>query len=353
MYASGLCIDQQYLVPGLAALTGLADSLTTAARRNAAVRVLTLDLTLPQSLLFSDLAKRAGFGSFDLRRCSPLRTSRMADASYITVTTYLRFEFEPGYVRRPYLIYVDAGVLVRGELTEPLGSLAPDEAGAVRDEFNPAVGEYPALPGVAERWPHLRDRHYFNAGVLWTHTDHVPRIRQGVEQALIHDRRHILHNDQATLDLCSCDQAEYGRPLPASTGSRPAGPSSAGTEYAGSSCDRRSPTRPPPSCTSSTRPRHHRIRPGPRSRSDRPDHRRPPPAHSRQRHAVRPDLRRASPEGSGGSSAACTEYPSSHGHHAGRSTSRPPRSAAGGRHPSPGGATAGPVQAWNSVRSMA
>ncbi|MGW1928386.1 hypothetical protein [Streptomyces sp. NPDC001919] len=87
MYAFGLCIDQQYLVPGLAALAGLADSLTSAARREAAVRVLTLDLPPAQALLLADFAKRAGFGSFDLRRCAPLCSSRMADASYITVTT--------------------------------------------------------------------------------------------------------------------------------------------------------------------------------------------------------------------------------------------------------------------------
>ncbi|MFE5738357.1 glycosyltransferase family 8 protein [Streptomyces celluloflavus] len=200
MYAFGLCIDQHYLVPGLAALAGLADSLTPAARRDAAVRVLTLDLAPSQALLLADLAKLAGFGSFDFRRCAPLRSSRIADASYITVTTYLRFEFTPSFVRRPYLIYVDADVLVRGDVSEPLGSLGPDETGA-EDEFNPAVGECPAVPGAAEHWPHLRGRPYFNAGVLWTHTDHMPRIRQGVEQALIHARRHILHNDQDALNL--------------------------------------------------------------------------------------------------------------------------------------------------------
>lgn len=201
MYAFGLCIDQQYLLPGLATLAGLADSLTPAARRNAAVRVLTLDLTPAQALLLSNLAKRVGFGSFDVRRCAPMRTSRMADASYITVTTYLRFEFTPGFVRRPYLIYVDADVLVRGDLTEPLDLLAPDETGAVRDEFNPAVGACPALPGAAERWPHLRGHPYFNAGVLWTHTSHMPAVRKGVQHALTHARRHILHNDQDALNL--------------------------------------------------------------------------------------------------------------------------------------------------------
>lgn len=55
VYAFGLCNDQQYLVPGL---TGLADSLTPAARREAAVQVLTLDLAPAQALLLADPAKR-------------------------------------------------------------------------------------------------------------------------------------------------------------------------------------------------------------------------------------------------------------------------------------------------------
>ncbi|MEU6527546.1 glycosyltransferase, partial [Streptomyces sp. NPDC046924] len=201
MYAFGLCIDRHYLTPGLAVITGLADSLTLSARRNAALRILTLDLSPAHALLLSDLAKRAGFGSFDLAHCSPLRVSRMADASYITLTTYLRFEFTAAFVRCPYLIYVDADTLVRGDLTAPLNALATGELGAVPDEFNPAVGECPALPGAAERWPHFKGRPYYNAGLLWVHTTDLPDIRRGVERALVCQRRHILHNDQDALNL--------------------------------------------------------------------------------------------------------------------------------------------------------
>ncbi|MEV6940775.1 glycosyltransferase [Streptomyces sp. NPDC051172] len=201
MYAFGLCIDRHYLTPGLAVITGLADSLSHRARRAAALRVLTLDLTAAHAVLLSDLAKRAGFGSFDLAHRFPLRVSRMADASYITVTTYLRFEFTAAFVRRPYLIYVDADTLVRGDLTIPLNSLQYGELGAVLDEFNPAVGECPALPGAAEHWPHLKGRPYYNAGLLWAHTTDLPVIRRGVEHALVQQRRHILHNDQDALNL--------------------------------------------------------------------------------------------------------------------------------------------------------
>lgn len=201
MYAIGLCIDRHYLTPGLAVITGLADSLSRSARRDAALRVLTLDLSPAHALLLSDLGKRAGFGSLDLAHRSPLRLRRMADASYITVTTYLRFEFTAAFVRRPYLIYVDADTLVRGDLTVPLNALATGELGAVPDEFNPAVGECPALPGAAERWPHLKGRPYYNAGLLWAHTADLPDIRRGVERALLRQRQHILHNNQDALNL--------------------------------------------------------------------------------------------------------------------------------------------------------
>ncbi|OKK24416.1 hypothetical protein AMK09_06280 [Streptomyces sp. CB02488] len=201
MYAFGLCIDRQYLIPGLATITALADSLTAGARRHAALRILTLDLAPAHAVLLAHFTKRAGFGSFDVARRSPLRASRMADSSYITVTTYLRFEFTAAFVRRPYLVYLDADTLVRGDLTTPLHALRPGEVGAVRDEFNPAVGECPALPGAAERWPHLSGRPYYNAGLLWAHTADLPRIRRGVERALTRQRKHILHNDQDALNL--------------------------------------------------------------------------------------------------------------------------------------------------------
>ncbi|MBT2677272.1 hypothetical protein J7E95_42115 [Streptomyces sp. ISL-14] len=201
MHAFGICIDRHYLTPGLATITSLADGLNPGARKAAALRFLTFDLGTTQALLLAHLAKRVGFGSFAIAHRSPLRSSRMADASYITVTTYLRFEFTPAFVRRPYLIYVDADTLVHGDLTAPLNTLRPGELGAVRDEFNPAVGRCPALPGAADRWPHLTGRPYYNAGLLWAHTADLPGVRRGVEQSLTRQRQHILHNDQDALNL--------------------------------------------------------------------------------------------------------------------------------------------------------
>ncbi|MGW7413835.1 glycosyltransferase family 8 protein [Streptomyces sp. NPDC054863] len=201
MYAFGLCLDQRYLVPGLAAISALADSLTPRARRDVALRVLTLDLTPSEAVLLSHLARRVGFGSFGLAHRSPLRTARMADAAYISVATYLRFEFTAAFVRRPYVIYVDADTLVRGDLSAPLNDLRTGEVGAVRDEFGPSVGDSHALPGVAERWPHLKGRPYYNAGMLWAHVADLPRVRHGVGHSLARRRRHILHNDQDALNL--------------------------------------------------------------------------------------------------------------------------------------------------------
>ncbi|MFE4645547.1 glycosyltransferase family 8 protein [Streptomyces sp. NPDC056730] len=201
MYAFGLCLDQRYLVPGLAAITALADSLTPRARRDVALRVLTLDLTPPEAVLLSHLARRVGFRSFDLAHRSPLRTARMADSSYISVATYLRFEFTAAFVRRPYLIYLDADTLVRGDLSAPLNDLRLGDVGAVRDEFGPSVGDSHALPGAVERWPHLKGRPYHNAGLLWAHVADLPQVRRGVGHALVRLRRHIHHNDQDALNL--------------------------------------------------------------------------------------------------------------------------------------------------------
>ncbi|WP_329356709.1 glycosyltransferase family 8 protein [Streptomyces anulatus] len=201
MYAFALCLDRRYLVPGLATVTALADSLTPRARRCVALRVLTLDLTRSEAVLLAGLARRIGFGSFDLARRSPLRTARMADASYISVATYLRFEFTAEFVRRPYVIYVDADTLARGDLSTPLSDLPRGEVGAVRDEFVPSVGDSHALPGVAERWPHLKGRPYYNAGLLWAHVADLPQVRRGVSRALAWHRHHIHHNDQDALNL--------------------------------------------------------------------------------------------------------------------------------------------------------
>ncbi|MBA4866940.1 hypothetical protein H1V43_37735 [Streptomyces sp. PSKA54] len=201
MHAFGLCVDERYLVPALTAITSLADGIGPATRRTTAVRVLALDLAPAHACLLAAIAKRVGFGSFDLRWARPAARALLVEGDYISVTTYLRFQFTPQFVRRPYLIYVDSDVLVRGDLSQPLDRLPADRVGAVRDEFNPSVGECPALPGLADRFPSVRGRPYYNAGVLWMHTATMNRVRSGAKWALTAGRRHILHNDQDALNL--------------------------------------------------------------------------------------------------------------------------------------------------------
>ncbi|MFK0252273.1 glycosyltransferase [Streptomyces sp. NPDC090445] len=201
MYAIGMCVDARYLLPALVTLGSVADHLPVADRRESAVRVLTNGLSPGQAAVMEFFARRCGFGSFDLRWQTPPPESVMADTAYISVATYLRFGFTPGFLDRPFLIYVDADVHVRADLSTPLDGLPADRIGAVQDEFNPAVGQCPALPGVAGRWPHLVGRAYFNAGMLWVPAPMLAPMRAGVQRALVRGRQYIKHNDQCALNL--------------------------------------------------------------------------------------------------------------------------------------------------------
>ncbi|MGW6412745.1 glycosyltransferase family 8 protein [Streptomyces vinaceus] len=201
MYAIGMCVDARYLLPAMVTLGSVADHLPVADRRESAVRVLTNGLSPGQAAVMESFARRCGFGSFDLRWQTPPGESVMADTAYISVATYLRFGFTPGFLDRPFLIYVDADIHVRGDVSAPLDGLPVDRIGAVQDEFNPAVGQCPALPGVAERWPHLVGRTYFNAGMLWVPAPMLAPMRVGVQRALVGGRQYIKHNDQCALNL--------------------------------------------------------------------------------------------------------------------------------------------------------
>ncbi|MEV7556491.1 glycosyltransferase [Streptomyces sp. NPDC089795] len=201
MFAFGLCVDRRYLLPSLVTLTSLADSLTPRNRAQAAVRVLTPDLSRGEARLMADLAKRAGFGSFRLRRQSPPSGAVMADTAYITDTAYLRFGFDTRFVDRPYLIYVDGDTLALDDISTPLASLPPGQLGVVHDDFNPAIGHSKALPGLAEDQPHLLGRPYYNGGMWWLATALLPHIHAGVRTALRTGARYIFHNDQDALNL--------------------------------------------------------------------------------------------------------------------------------------------------------
>ncbi len=201
MFAFGFCVDEQYLLPTLVAMESLAATLPPAARREAAVRVLTLDLTRQHVATMADLAARIGFGSFDLAWVRPMRQALLVDDDYITVTAYLRFQFTPEFVGRPYLIYVDADTLAVDDITPPLHTLGKHRLGLVADEFIPAVGRGLALPGLTADQPDLAGRPYYNSGMWWAPVELLATVRAGVGRVLTTQRRYIFHNDQDALNL--------------------------------------------------------------------------------------------------------------------------------------------------------
>ncbi len=201
MYTFGLCVDERYLLPSLVTISSLAGTLSPAARRAAAVRVLTPDLSRQHAATMADLVRRLGFGSFDLQWVRPMAGALMVDDDYITVTAYLRFHFTADFVTRPYLIYLDADTIVVDDISAPLHNLDDCRLGLVADEFNPAIGHCRALPGLAEDRPHLRGRAYFNTGAWWASVGMLRHVRAGVQRALRLGRGYIFHNDQDALNL--------------------------------------------------------------------------------------------------------------------------------------------------------
>lgn len=199
MFAIGLCIDTAYLLPSLVTLISVADA--TPGRASTAIRVLTPDLSRADAAMMAAAVRFLGFRSFDLRWVRP--AWRTVNGSYISTATYLRFDFDAGFVDRPHLVYLDSDVLVLGDLTSPLGTLSRGRIGLVRDLFNHTVGTGPALPGVADRWPAFEGRPYFNAGAMWCHTEMLGRLHTDVARIMRHDGQHIHYNDQDALNLWS------------------------------------------------------------------------------------------------------------------------------------------------------
>ncbi|GII78433.1 hypothetical protein Sru01_34150 [Sphaerisporangium rufum] len=213
MYAFGLCVDEQYLLPSLVTLGSLAETISAAERRSAAVRVLTLDLTRQHAATMAAFVDRIGFGSFGLRWARPSRRALKVDDDYITETAYLRFKFTRRFLDRPYLIYVDADTLPVDDITGPLADLGTDRLGLVADEFNSTIGQRTALPGLAQDRPDLAGRPYYNSGMWWTSADLLDTIRAGVEVALATGRRYLYHNDQDALNLWLLDHPHV-QPVP-------------------------------------------------------------------------------------------------------------------------------------------
>jgi lipopolysaccharide biosynthesis glycosyltransferase len=202
MYAIGLCLDENYLLPGLVTIMSVAHSTSARDRKSIAIRVITNDLTKPHGDAIAAFSRALGFGSFDLEWRGLHERYRVVDGAYITATTYLRFDFSPGFVQRPHLIYLDCDLLVLDDISSPFNTVGATQLGVVRDEFNYTVGECPALPGYVDRFPAFHGRPYFNAGALWLGTNLMPTIKNGVAGVLAgRKRRHIFFNDQDAMNI--------------------------------------------------------------------------------------------------------------------------------------------------------
>lgn len=201
MYALGMCVDRAYLAPALVVLLSAAEATSTRDRKDIPVRILTSDLSRAEVETLAVVTRRLGFHSFDLRWERPGRNHIIVHGSYISVTTYLRFNFTPEFIGRPYLAYLDADVMIQHDISGPFHDLGDTRIGLVRDTLNHTIGEGPALPGVVARWPTLAGLPYFNAGMMWCPIMMIRALRHRVNLLLIENSPHIFFNDQDALNL--------------------------------------------------------------------------------------------------------------------------------------------------------
>jgi lipopolysaccharide biosynthesis glycosyltransferase len=161
--------------------------------------MLSPDITRAEADTVRAVIVRLGYRGYHARRL-PLPRYPIVHGSYISRTTYLRFCFDDKVVAEPFLLYIDADILVMGDMLAPFDTLHRGSIAVVRDEFNHTIGIGPALPKLSEDCPELRGRPYFNAGVLWTTVGILPRLNRGANAALS-QRKYIHFNDQDALNI--------------------------------------------------------------------------------------------------------------------------------------------------------
>jgi lipopolysaccharide biosynthesis glycosyltransferase len=208
MYAVGLCFDENYLLPGLVTIISVADSTSACDRKSVAIRVITNDLTKPHADVVAAFSRALGFGSFDLkwRRDERYERCRTAELTHITAATYLRFDFSPDFVQRPYFVYLDSDLLVLDDISSPFESVSASHLGVVRDEFSPTIGKSAALPGFVDHFPSFYGSPYFNAGAIWLDTNLMPTVKNGVVDILEgRKRRYIYYNEQDAMNIWLLD----------------------------------------------------------------------------------------------------------------------------------------------------
>lgn len=199
MIGIGMCVDSQYLAPALLTLTSLADAHGSTMTSQATVYFLSPDITRAEADTIQSVLAWLGYRRFCARRL-PLPRHPIVHGSYISRTTYLRFCFDNTFVVEPFFLYIDADILVVGDLLSPFNALHSADIAVVRDEFNHTIGVGPALPNLSNDHPEFRGRSYFNAGVLWTKADVLRRFNRGANAALS-QTRYIHFNDQDALNI--------------------------------------------------------------------------------------------------------------------------------------------------------
>lgn len=201
MYAIALCIDGNYLVPALVTISSVAAVVPTKERADVVVTLTASDITRCQAGTVLDAVRRLGFGGCSIRKVRPPPDSWLRHGGYITAATYLRFAMTEADAGRPHLVYLDADVMVLGDLVGAFDRVEPGHVGAVRDEIVQSIGRDQALPGFAAAHPHHRGTPYYNAGAIWLAAKDLARFRTGTLDQLRRNARHIYFNDQDALNL--------------------------------------------------------------------------------------------------------------------------------------------------------
>jgi lipopolysaccharide biosynthesis glycosyltransferase len=212
VYTIALGIDRHYVLPAMVTLASFATATPCRDRADIAVRMTALDLEPAEVHILRDVTRSLGFGTFELRSRAAL--DEVTHGGYITPATYLRFTLDETFVNRPYLLCLDADVLVLDDLTSGFEHLQPgDGIGLVVDDFVQEVGLDEALPGLVDEFPNHAGTPYYNAGAMWMATSDLPRFRRGSLQKLREQRRFIYFNDQDALNLWLLD-THYVTALP-------------------------------------------------------------------------------------------------------------------------------------------
>lgn len=201
MYAIAQSVDANYLVAAFVALNSIATVVPLPERAEIAVHLTTPDITPAQAHTARDLIGRLGFRSCSIRRVPPPPAAWLRHGAYITEATYLRFALPAADVDRPYVVHLDADVVVLADPAQPFNHITPGHVGVVVDEIVQSIGRDHALPGFVDRYPHHQGAPYYNAGATWLATVDLDRFRTGSITQLRHHRRHIYFNDQDALNL--------------------------------------------------------------------------------------------------------------------------------------------------------